>query len=365
MSDIAVSPTQHRRFNLKRVLIYAAAIAVIWLLAWLLGWNVMAWFEGLWDTMTGISLGYIVAGCAMQTVQTTAIAYAWVPILRYAYPDVEIPFKPVLAAYAIGVALNGFLPANIGTFVMMFIFLAFIPGSTFPGIFAGFLVQKIFFTIIGAFVYLYLFLSIPGSFDLQLGNISAHRGLTALIILGAGFLLVILARVFWRKVKKMWEKAKVGGAVLSHPRVYFTRVVSFQFIGWCAKLGVIAIFLAAYGIPVTFGSVMSVVGGNSLANVVSVTPGGVGVNQAINTLTLQAYTTSETAAAYSLGQQLIITAFNQVYAIVLLVWAFGWTGGKMLVKESYGEAKVKAAEQSEARKERKAAKKAERADADD
>ena len=89
----------------------------------------------------------------------------------------------MLAAYAIGVALNGFLPANIGTLVMMFIFLAFIPGSTFPGIFAGFLVQKIFFTIAGAFVYLYLFLSIPGSFDLQLGGVNAHRWLTALIIL--------------------------------------------------------------------------------------------------------------------------------------------------------------------------------------
>ena len=151
----------------------------------------------------------------------------------------------------------------------------------------------------------------------------------------------------------MWEKAKVGGAVLQHPRVYFTRVVSFQFIGWCAKLAVVGIFLAAYGIPVTFDSIMSVVGGNSLANVVSVTPGGVGVNQAINTLTLQAYTDPETATAYSLGQQLIVTAFNQVYAIVLLVWAFGWTGGKMLVKQSYGEAKVKAAEQSEARKEKR------------
>jgi hypothetical protein len=36
------------------------------------------------------------------------------PILRYAYPEAEIPFKPVLASYAVGVALNGFLPANIG-----------------------------------------------------------------------------------------------------------------------------------------------------------------------------------------------------------------------------------------------------------
>jgi hypothetical protein len=41
---------------------------------------------------------------------------------------------------------------------------------------------------------------------------------------------------------------------------------------------------------------------------------------------------------------------------VLLVWAFGWTGGKQIVRTSYGEAKGKVAEQSEARRARKAAK---------
>ena len=48
-----------------------------------------------------------------------------------------------------------------------------------------------------------------------------------------------------------------------------------------------------------------------------------------------------------------------------MIWAFGWTGGKTLVKDSYTDAKVKAAEQAEARKERKAAKKAAGADAAD
>ena len=45
---------------------------------------------------------------------------------------------------------------------------------------------------------------------------------------------------------------------------------------------------------------------------------------------------------------------------MLLVWAFGWTGGKQLVRDSYGEAKGKVAEQSEARKERKAEKRSAR-----
>jgi uncharacterized membrane protein YbhN (UPF0104 family) len=355
VSEALAAPAPRGRFHVKRILVYALAVVVVGAALNFLGWDIRGWFNDLWDTMTDISLGYLVAGLVVQTAQTTLIAFAWVPILRYAYPDAEIPFKPVLAAYAIGVALNGFLPANIGTFVMMFIFLTFIPGSTFPGVFAGFLVQKIFFTLAGTFVYLYLFLSVPGSFDIVLGNVSDHPVSVAIVLAGGGFLLFAVGRMFWRKMQGLWEKAKQGGAILAYPRVYFTRVFFVQFLGWCAKLAVIGIFLAAYGIPVTFHTIMSVAGGNSLANVASFTPGAVGITQAVNSASLNDVTDPTTATAYSLGQQLVTTAWNQIFAIVLLIWAFGWTGGRQIVLASYGEAKGKMAEQQEARRARKAA----------
>src|SRR3989304_7409451 len=109
--------------------------------------------------------------------------------------------------------------------------------------------------------------------------------------------------------------------------------------GYPAKVGVIIVFLAAYGIPVTFGSVMSVLGSNQLANLLSFTPGGIGVNQAFNTFALESYTDSTTATAYSLGQQLVTTAFNLGFAIVLVCIVFGWSGGSALVKASYVGAK--------------------------
>jgi hypothetical protein len=130
--------------------------------------------------------------------------------------------------------------------------------------------------------------------------------------------------------------------------------------GYAAKVGVIIVFLAAYGIPVTFGSVMSVLGSNQLANLLSLTPGGIGVNQAFNTFALSSYTDDTTAAAYSTGQQLITTAFNAVFAIVLLCHVFGWQGGSKLVKDSYADAKVKKEEMGEERKEKREAKRKEK-----
>ena len=54
-----------------------------------------------------------------------------------------------MTAYAVGVAMNGFLPANIGTFVTLLMFVAVIPRCSFAGSLAAYLVQKIFFTLAG------------------------------------------------------------------------------------------------------------------------------------------------------------------------------------------------------------------------
>ena len=60
-------------------------------------------------------------------------------------------------------------------------------------------------------------------------------------------------------------------------------------------------------------------------------------------------TDSATATAYSLGPQLAVTAWNVAFALVIVIWAFGWTGGKLLVEQSYADAKVKVAEEKERR----------------
>jgi uncharacterized membrane protein YbhN (UPF0104 family) len=273
-----------------------------------------------------------------------------------------VEFWPIVTAYAVGVAMNNFLPANIGTFVTLVMFAAIIPTATFPGAIAAYLVQKIFFTIAGTFVYLYLFLSVPGSFDVSLGRIDENPVLTILIALGAVFLIVVLARIFWRQLKKLWEKAKQGGAILSRPSEYLTRAFLPSLVSWLCKLGVIAVFLAAFAIPVTFESVMWVTGSGSLANVVSVTPGAVGITQATNALALDTCcdVPKSTAVDYSTAQQLITTAWNVLVAIVLTLLVFGWTGGKQLVGDSYSDAKGKVAEQKAQRAEKKADKRAER-----
>jgi uncharacterized membrane protein YbhN (UPF0104 family) len=347
-------PSRKRR--LGKVAGWLVGLVAVVVVIHLLGVDVIDWLNSVWDALTEIGLGYLLAGWAVQTVQTTLTAVGWYFILRAAYPRAPLSYLQVLAAYATGIALNGFLPANLGTLVMLLMFVAMIPGANFPGVLGGMVVQKLFFTAAGTFVYLYLFLSVEGSFELQLNIPHDYPGFTLLVLAGGILILALLIRVFWRKFHGLWEKAKDGGAILARPRDYILKVLLPSFGAWCAKLGVTAIFMAGYGIPVTFHTVMSVIGGNSLANTVSATPGGIGVNQAVNSAALRDVATPAEATAYSLGQQLAITAWNIIFALVFIVWAFGWTGGKLLVRQSYEDAKVKAAEQKEQRAARKAAK---------
>ena len=350
-----------RRRRLVKVAGWLVVTVLVLVVLHLAGIDVLGWLENLWDQIRAVPLGYIVGGLLFQTGVTVFAAVSYYGILSAAYPG-EVTFAPIVTAYAVGVAMNGFLPANIGTFVTLLMFVAIIPSCKFPGAIAAYLVQKIFFTLAGTFVYLYLFLSVPGSFDKNLGNLTDHPVLAIAIAAGVVFLLVLLGRIFWRQVKKLWEQAKKGGVILSQPRRYFARVFLPSLLSWLCKLTVTGIFLAAFAIPVTFESIMWVTGSGSLANVVSVTPGAVGITQATNALALSTCcdVPQSTTVDYSTAQQLITTAWNVTFATILVVWVFGWTGGKILIRESYADAKVKVADQKEQRAAKREAKRAER-----
>ncbi len=168
--------------------------------------------------------------------------------------------------------------------------------------------------------------------------------LLPLLVVGVAALVVVVVRVFWHRVRKLWEHAKRGGAILSDPRAYLTRVVAPELAGFACKSAVIAVFLAAYSIPVSFHGVMFVGASNSIANLASVTPGGVGVNQTLNVAALHGDASAKSAAAYSIGHQLLTTAWNVLLAVGLVAGVFGWAGGRRLLTGSYSEARDKVTE---------------------
>ncbi len=341
--------------RIARTVAWVAGVALVLAVLDLLGVPVKDWIHDLFEQIRAVPTSAIVGGIALDTLQTVFAALAWLTILRAAFPKSKLRFRPVLASYAAGVALNGFLPANIGTLVMMLMFVTLIAGATFPAVLSGFVIQKIPFTVFSVAVYVYLFATVSGSLSLELGFVSKHPALSALIVVGTIVLLVLVGRYFWKRAAKLRNELKSGGAILRQPRRFMIGVAVPEAISFAARLGIIAVFLAAFSIPVTFHSVIAVTGANSLSSSLSVTPGSVGVTQALNIAVLESSTSTANATAYSLAQQLIISAWDVVFAVVLVAWVFGWSGGKRLIKQSYADAEVKSRELKEERERRRAA----------
>ncbi len=339
--------------RLGRIALWVGGVALAIFVLDLLGIPVREWIEELFDKLAEVPAWAVVGGVVLQSAQTTLAALAWFGILRAAPIGPGVSYRVVLASYATAVALNSFLPANIGTWVMLLMFTTLFAGATFAMMLSGIVVQKIPFTVFNVALYLYLFLTVAGSFSVKLGFLADHTGVVVGILIGGVVLIALVGRALWPRLAKLRAQVAQGGAVLGEPRRFLLDVVAPSLGSYLARLAIVAVFLGAYGIPVTFHDVASVTASNSISNSVSATPGGVGVTQAMNSVALSGSADTATATAYSISQQVVTSAWNVVFAIALVCWVFGWSGGKALVESSYADAKVKSREMRDQRRRRK------------
>ena len=253
-----------RRF--AKIALWIAAIVLALVVLRVLGVDVIGWIEHLWQQPRHVPIGYIVAAAILQIAQTTLSGLAYYGILAYAYPGARGAFWSILTAFAVGVAMNNFFQASLGTVVTLLMFLAIIPGATFAGAVGASVVSQIFFTIAAGLVYIYLFVELGAAFNVNLGWLRHHPVLILAIVIGCAALVLVGARVLWTKVRSVWKQAKHGGKILESPSKFTTRVLVPQALSYAAKIGLVCVLLAAYSIPVSVHSVFGVIGSSSAAN---------------------------------------------------------------------------------------------------
>lgn len=291
----------------------------------------IGWLEQLWDAMTSVSLPLVVLGIAFQTAQTLLVALAWRNILRSAYPDAGVRYRPILSYYAGGVGLNAVLPASAGTVTMLGLFRANIEGSTVAGLVGATIVQNIFFVVVSVIVYGWLFLSVAGSFDVELGWFSAHPAASVIIVVGGTIMVAMAVRVLYRRFRQTWENAKDGGQVLSTPRIYLVEVALVEAGSYVARMGVNATFMYAFHIPVSVENVFLIVAASSISSTVALLPGAVGAQTALASVVLADVAPQSVISAYTVGQSLITTAWNVAFGLVLLSSTIGVEATRELV----------------------------------
>jgi uncharacterized membrane protein YbhN (UPF0104 family) len=278
------------------------------------------WSGDVVAQITSISLPILLIALVLRTGEMLLNAVAWRNILRAAYPSAGVRLRPVLGAYAGGIALNALLPAQAGTVAMLGLYRAQIQQSSVAGLLGASFVQNVVYLMIGAVLCLILVASRPASFDVHFAWAHQH---TLLVLVGVA-VSVIAGRILWRRFRRSWTDAVEGAAILTHPHRYVTQVAGLQLASYVLRLGVTGTFLLAYHIPVSARTIFLVLAANSISSTFALTPGGLGSQQVLASVALRRVAASNVVAAFSLGQQLIVMAWDVILGLFLLGWTIGW-----------------------------------------
>jgi uncharacterized membrane protein YbhN (UPF0104 family) len=297
-------------------------------------WN---WVAGVFAHLGDISVYWLAVALTLKTAESALIAVGWRNILRAAYPSSTISFRTTWGASQGGTAINAVTPAQAGTAAMIGIFRKSIRGSSVAGITSATVVQATFFTaisvlmVIGVAVFRPRTVSKGSPTDETEGFLTTHPFVTALIVVAA----ILVATALWRKMKPrllhLWDEVKDGAAIFRDRRRYAREVALPSAASYGCRIGVNVVFMAAFSIPITAFTVFLVASSHMLSGLFAITPGGVGQTQALDVATLRNYAPTQAIAAFSITQDAILTIWNVVLGVVVLVWAFGFRAARDMV----------------------------------
>ena len=298
------------------------------------------WVAGVFTRIGDVSPYWLVVALALKTCESAFLGLTWRNILRAAYPKGGLSFKTAWGASQGGTAINALAPAQAGTAAMIGIFRTSIRGASVAGVASAAFVQSTFFIALSVLMVIGVAVSKPhtvskGSPADESGNFfSSHPLLIPLVVVA----LIVLFVFVWPRIKpwlaKEWRKAKQGAAIFSDWRRYARDVAAPSAASYACRIGVNIVFMAAFDLPITAFTVFLVASSHMLSGIFAITPGGVGQTQALDIATLSKYASSKSVAAFSITQDSILTIWNVVLGIVLMLWAFGWNQMRDLLSKS-------------------------------
>jgi len=299
--------------------------------------SVTDWVADVVHRIGDVPVYWLVLALALKTVESALIGLTWRNILRAAYPKADLSFKTAWGASQGGTAINAVAPAQAGTATMIGIFRSSIPGSSVAGVTAATVVQALFFTVASILLVIAVIFIRPNTVskgspsDETGGFLASHPVLIPLIA------VAILAVLYfaWPKLKPklvgQWHKIKEGAAIFRDWRRYAREVAAPSAASYGCRIGVSVVFMAAFSVPVTVLTVLVVAASHTLSNLFAITPGGVGQTQALDIATLRHYASTSNVAAFSITQDSVLTLWNVVLGIAVMLWAFGFDQAKELL----------------------------------
>jgi uncharacterized membrane protein YbhN (UPF0104 family) len=302
--------------------------------------DLWGWTSGVFGRIGDISVYWLLLALALKTAESALIALAWRNILHAAYPRGGLSFRTAWGASQGGTAINAVTPAQAGTAAMIGIFRTSIPGSSVAGVTSAAVVQSLFFTGVSVLMVIGVSIFRPrtvseGSPSNEAGGLFAsHPVLVPICVVAVVAVLVVLWPRLKPRLLSTWHKVKEGAAIFRDWRRYAREVALPSAASYGCRIGVNVVFMAAFGIPVTAFTVFLVASSHMLSGLFAITPGGVGQTQALDVATLRRYASTDNIAAFSITQDAVLTIWNVVLGLVVMVWGLGYAQMKATLSRS-------------------------------
>jgi uncharacterized membrane protein YbhN (UPF0104 family) len=291
----------------------------------------------------------MVIALAFYLAHLLARSRAWQNTLRAAYPDRSVPYWRISGAYLVGAGMNSIVPARVGDAVKIFLAKRSIRRSSYTAVVSSFFVGSVFDTTAGILVFIYaltqgLLPQPPELPDLPAFDIAfwaEHPSLLLFTLTALGILAVVLFAVLARRVEEFWNHIKQGAIVLATPGRYLSSVASWQAVGWVMRFFSYWFFLEAFNVGGSFQNVLLVMSVQTVSNLLPLTPGGAGAQQALLVATLVG-PGPIAVLTYSVGQQIAIAAWTVVLGALALIIIFRITDWRRLIRSASREAEQRA-----------------------
>jgi uncharacterized membrane protein YbhN (UPF0104 family) len=299
-------------------------------------WN---WVAGVFARIGDVSIYWLVLALALKAAESALIGLSWRNILNAADPGGRLSFKTAWGASQGGTAINAVAPAQAGTAAMIGIFRTRIPGSTVAGVASATVIQSLFFTVVSVLMVIVVAIFRPRTVskgspsDETGGFFAAHPILIPIIVVAVVAVLYFLWPRLKPRLLRAWHQAKEGAAIFSDRRRYVRQVALPSAASYACRIGVNVVFMAAFSIPITAFTVFLVASSHMLSGIFAITPGGVGQTQALDVATLRAYAPTGDIAAFSITQDSILTIWNVLLGLTVMLWAFGFRQAKELLSK--------------------------------
>jgi uncharacterized protein (TIRG00374 family) len=275
-------------------------------------------FESFWDGLTSIGWGALALAALLHVVKTAVRARAWRNVLAAAYPDEQVRWRTTWAAYLAGVGVNSLLPARSGDVMRLFVARRGIEGSSYATLASSLLVEAIFDTTVALLLLVWvLSLGVLPSLDVlpslpSLDWLWIFTEPRAAALLAAGMLIVGFVVGMWaaRRVEAFWARVRQGLAVLRTPGRYLRTVVPWQALDWSLRIATIALFLEAFGVPVTPRNAFLAQAAQSLSTALPITPAGIGTEQALLVYVFRGDAPASTLLSFSVGMKVTLIIVN-------------------------------------------------------